>query len=120
MLRLILFYSLLAAPAFAATEKDLAPAFRNTIVSTYPSGRSAKLWLNRDGSYTGQGAKGGRTAGKWSIKGDDLCLRQTKPFGLPIRYCTPIVKGGVGTRWSARSPKDEPLRNRLVAGRAGA
>ena len=120
MRRFIVILGLFATPAAATSERDLEPAFRNTITSTYPSGRSAKLWLNPDGSYTGQGAKGGRTAGKWVIKGDDLCLRQTRPISLPFRYCTPIVKGGVGARWDARSPKDEPLKNRLVAGRAGA
>ena len=40
---------LCAAPA-ASAAPDLAPAFAGTIVSTYPDGRQAKLWLNPDGS----------------------------------------------------------------------
>ena len=47
----------------------LEPAFANTIVSPYPDGRQAKAWLNRDGSYRGQGRSGRITGGKWTIKG---------------------------------------------------
>jgi hypothetical protein len=52
---------LTAAPAPAA---GVAPAFGNTIVSTYPDGRTAKAWLQSDGTYLGEGRRGGRTSGK--------------------------------------------------------
>jgi hypothetical protein len=120
MLRSLLLLAAVAAPLTAAaapaSPPELEAAFANTIVSTYPSGRSAKLWLNRDGSFTGQGAKGARTRGKWAVKDGRLCLT-TSPV-LPS-YCSPLVKVKLGGRWNSVSLKNEPLRNRLVRGRAG-
>lgn len=105
----------IAAPASAASP--IEAAFGNTIVSTYPSGRSTKLWLKRDGSYVGQRTNGKRTSGRWTLKGGELCLRQTGPVTIPLRFCSPIPRVKVGASWQGKSPKGEPLRNRLVRGR---
>ncbi|MBI1407663.1 MAG: hypothetical protein GC145_16245 [Caulobacter sp.] len=117
---LFLSFALMAAPlpGQAATQTvSMEAVFDNTIVSTYPSGRSTRLWLNRDGSYSARRTNGKATAGRWSRKGDRVCLRQTRPIAIPLTFCSKIVSGGVGTRWESRSPKGEPLKNRLVAGR---
>jgi hypothetical protein len=104
--------SLVPMTTFAASPVEAA--FGNTIVSTYPSGRSTKLWLNRDGTYAGQRTNGKRTAGRWSLKGGKVCLKQN---GLPLTFCSKIPAGKVGLTWSSKSPKGEPLKNRLVPGR---
>ena len=106
--------SIALAPMTTFAASPVEAAFGNTIVSTYPSGRSTKLWLNRNGTYEGQRTNGKRTAGKWSLKGGKVCLKQN---GLPLTFCSKIPAGGVGARWNSKSPKGEPLRNRLVAGR---
>ncbi|MDQ0462916.1 hypothetical protein QO010_000664 [Caulobacter ginsengisoli] len=107
----------LALPAFALTRADLEPAFKNTVVTTYPSGRTARLWLNRDGTYDATRTNGERTSGTWQIKGDKICMTQDKPFHFPLSLCTIVPKGGVGTSWASKSIKGEPVRNTLVAGR---
>ena len=109
--------ALLATPAVADPRADLEPAFSNTIVSTYPDGRQAKLWLNRDGTYRAQGRRGKPSSGRWSIKGQQVCLKQTRPFPGPFSYCTPIRKGGVGTSWTGKAVTGERIRIKLVAGR---
>lgn len=117
---LFLCFALLTAPAtgHAATKgASLEAAFGNTIVSTYPSGRSTRLWLDRDGSYKARRTNGKPTAGRWTRKGDKVCLRQTEPISIPLTFCSRIVAGSVGSTWESRSPKGEPLKNRLVAGR---
>ena len=113
---------LLAAFAAAAVSSStlmaaLEPAFANTIVSTYPDGRQAKAWLNRDGSYRGQGRGGGVTSGRWSLKGEKVCLRQQRPVPIPLSYCTPVHQGGVGTTWSGKAVTGETVQLQLVAGR---
>jgi hypothetical protein len=105
------------APTVSLAASPVEAAFGNTIVSTYPSGRSTKLWLQRNGTYEGQRTNGKRTAGKWTLKGGKVCLKQTRPAGIPISFCSTIPRGKVGTTWNSKSPKGEPLRNRLVAGR---
>ncbi|NBB16313.1 hypothetical protein GVN21_13180 [Caulobacter sp. SLTY] len=116
---MIALFTLPLAPAQAApaTRSPVEAAFGNTIVSTYPSGRSTKLWLNRNGTYEGQRTNGKRTAGKWTLKGGKVCLRQTRPTGIPLTFCSTVPNGRVGATWTSKSPKGEPLRNRLVAGR---
>jgi hypothetical protein len=106
-----------AAPARALTMADLEPAFRNTVITTYKSGHTAKLWLNRDGSYEATRTNGQRTGGHWKIKGDRICLSQDKPFPWPVPFCTTVPRGGVGTSWASSSVSGEPVRNTLVAGR---
>ena len=109
---------LLAAPIAlmlgAASETwVLDQAFGNTVVSTYPDGRTAELWLQRDGAYQAMGRSGARSSGKWSLKGDKVCLKQAKPFWAPITYCTPVPQG---TTWNAKAVTGEAVRVRLVQG----
>ena len=108
--------SLLSSPALAQNAV-LEPAFSNTIVSTYPDGRKAKLWLNRDGSYRAQGRRGKPSSGKWTLKGERICLKQSRPIPGPFSYCTAVKRGGVGTKWSGKAVTGEPIRIELTAGR---
>ncbi|HEX8569704.1 MAG TPA: hypothetical protein VF699_07250 [Caulobacteraceae bacterium] len=106
-----------AAPALAQDKGLLEPAFKNTIVSTYPDGRTAKLWLNSDGTYRAQGRRGKPSSGRWTLKGERICLKQSKPMAGPFSYCTNVKRGGVGTSWSAKAVTGEPIRVKVVAGR---
>lgn len=111
--------ALLAAGPAAADEppRSLEPAFANTLLSTYPDGRTARLWLNRDGTYTSRSRRNRLSSGRWTVDGDRLCMRQLRPFPGPFRYCTPLQEGGVGTSWRATAPTGEAIRVELVAGR---
>lgn len=101
----------------AAAVPVLRPAFENTIVSTYPDGRQAKLWLNPDGTYAAEGRRHDRSSGHWKIRGERICLRQSHPPTLPFSYCTNVPSGGVGASWNAKAVTGEPIRVKLVAGR---
>jgi hypothetical protein len=109
--------ALLAPPAFASAQSFLAPAFENTIVSTYPDGRQARLWLNADGSYQAAGRTGKPSSGRWTLKGEQICLKQHRPFRAPFSYCTGVRRGGVGTSWTGKAVTGEQVRITLVAGR---
>jgi hypothetical protein len=109
--------ALAAPPAFAVTTADLKPAFSNTIISTYPDGRKAKLWLNADGSYRAQGRRGKPSSGTWALKGSQICLKQAKPFKAPMTYCTAVKQGGVGTSWTSKAVTGERIKVTVVAGR---
>ena len=104
----------LAPQPAAADTHPLAPAFKGTIISTYPDGRTAKLWLNADGTYRGQGRRGKPSSGRWSVKGAKVCLKQSKPLWRPLRL---LHAGTKGTTWSAKAVTGEAIRVRLVAGR---
>lgn len=106
-----------AGAALAADPPPgVEPAFGNTIVSTYPDGRTAKAWLHPDGTYTGQGRRGGRSSGRWAIKGDRVCMRQSRPIPFPKSFCTPLITGAVGTRWPAKAVSGEVVMMSLVEG----
>ncbi|HTK35907.1 MAG TPA: hypothetical protein VL358_11560 [Caulobacteraceae bacterium] len=106
-----------AADKPAPTNPGLAKAFRGTVVSTYPDGRQAELWLNPDGSYTAEGRRHDRSSGHWKLKDDDrICLRQSQPPTLPFSYCTSVPDGGAGG-WSAKAVTGEKIQVRIVAGR---
>lgn len=86
-------------------------------MTTYPDGRTAKAWLNRDGSYRGVSRRGKVLGGKWSLNGEQICFRQSRPFPAPVSWCTPVQRGGVGTSWKAKAVTGEPIQVKLVAGR---
>ena len=41
----------------AAAAPPVEAAFGNTVVTTYPDGRTQLLWLSRDGAYTAKGRR---------------------------------------------------------------
>jgi len=119
-MRHVIFATAAAASALlisGADKAQLAVAFKNTVVSTYPDGRTARLWLSSDGTYRAEGRKKDRSTGHWTLKGDQICLKQSKPATLPLAYCTAVPSGGIGSTWSAKSVFGDPLKVKLVAGR---
>ena len=106
----------MSAPVLAHAS-SLDATFGNTLEVTYPDGKLARLWLDRDGSYRGANRQGKPSSGHWTIKADKLCMKQKRPLPVPFAYCTPIVPGGIGASWLARAVSGETVRIRLVAGR---
>jgi len=94
--------TLMAGPSFAAAP-SVSEAFGNTLVSTYPDGRTAKLWLKPDGAYTAQGRRGDPSSGHWKLKHDKLCLSQSHPFPAPFSYCTAVPAHGLNEAWPAKA-----------------
>ena len=107
-------------PAASSPDSRLKAAFGNTIISTYPDGRKASLWLEPGGSYRGVGRRGKPSSGSWTVKGEQICLKQSRPIPMPVTYCTAIAQGGVGTRWTGKAVTGEPIKLELVPGRVGA
>jgi hypothetical protein len=100
--------------AFASPSRVDA-AFGNTILSTYPDGRQAELWLQPGGAYQAKGRRGDDSHGTWRIKSDRLCLSQHAPFPAPFAFCTPIPER-MSSVWSARAVTGEHIRVSLVRG----
>jgi hypothetical protein len=97
----------------AGTPPALERAFTGTVVSTYPDGRTAQLWLNRDGTYTSMGRRHDRHSGRWSVRGDRVCFRRGI-FG----YCTAIPTT-TGASFTTRAVTGETIQVRLLPGRPG-
>jgi hypothetical protein len=98
----------------AGEPTSVSRAFGNTIVSTYPDAREARLWLAPTGSYTALGPAGDHSRGQWKIRGSKLCLRQVKPVTPPFfHYCTPIPSED---QWSTKAVTGETIQVRLVQG----
>ena len=97
----------------AVASEMLQKAFGNTIVSTYPDGRTALIWLRADGQFSGKGRRRLLYSGVWEEKGDKLCLRQTRPIPIPFAYCTAIPSG---TTWTGKAITGEPLKMQLLPG----
>jgi len=104
-----------ADPAWA-DPTSVRAAFGNTVVSTYPDGRTGLLWMKSDGTYTAVGRRRTPSSGTWSVKGDKVCLKQKKPRVAPISYCTKFPNGGVGASWAGRAVTGEKINIKLVRG----
>ncbi|MFD3265309.1 hypothetical protein [Phenylobacterium ferrooxidans] len=112
---LLLTLGLAAAPmaALAAEPLPLAHAFGNTVVSTYPDGRTALVWLKKDGTYTGKTRRRTPSSGTWSLKGEKVCLKQAKPVAVPFNFCTELP---ASESWKARAVTGEPVTMKVVKG----
>lgn len=109
--------SFAALNAQAADSRDVAAAFGNTVLATYSDGKHQRIWIKPDGTYEGVGRRGGASSGKWSVRDDKVCLRQSRPFPAPISYCTRFPEqGGVGATWTGRDISGAPITLRLVPG----
>ena len=118
----------LAAAAYAATtthaadaagkdegKANVAATFGNTVMSIYPDGRSQKIWLQSDGSWTGLSRRGNDLAGTWSVKGPKVCLKQSKPPTLPVSFCQPFPEDPA-KGLEAKDLTGTPIHLKLVKG----
>lgn len=103
---------LTAVAGAPAPPPTLEKAFHGTIVSTYPDGRTAELWLNPNGTYTSMGRRHDRHSGRWNLKGDKVCFRR-----FWFTYCTEIP--ATQADFTTRAVTGETIRVRLVPGRNG-
>jgi hypothetical protein len=103
------------SPAFAAPAgADVKAAFGNTLMTIDPDGRSRKIWLSPDGTWSGLSRRGLDLAGKWTTKGEEICLSQSKPK-LPGRMCGRFpTKPGVTLQ--AKDPMGKTVRLRMAKG----
>ncbi|HEV2533367.1 hypothetical protein [Phenylobacterium sp.] len=105
-----------------ATELSrVAAAFGNTVLSVYPDGRTQKVWLHPDGLWDGLSRNNQALSGKWTMKADKVCLRQTRPPTLPFSYCTGFPEDPhVGVTWTSKDMVGTPIRLTVVKGMAEA
>jgi hypothetical protein len=94
-----------------APPKALEKAFTHTIVSTYPDGRTAQLWMKPSGTFVSEGRRHDRHTGRWSLKGDKVCFKR----GL-FGYCTRLP---TETAFTTKAVTGETIQVRLVPGRKG-
>jgi len=104
------------ASSAVAQVSGLEPAFGNTIVSTHPDGRQARLWLSADHTFRAQGRRGNRSSGVWRVRGERLCLTQRRPIPIPIPYCHRFPRLSVGDRWNDTASNGDAVVNQIVAG----
>ncbi len=109
-----------ATYSHAAADVSLNPAFNNTIVSTHPDGRKARLWFNADLTYAAEGRKGQRSSGVWRLKDAKVCLTQRKPLPSLFSFCKIVPNVSPGQHWSDIAIDGERVDNRIVPGRRGA
>jgi hypothetical protein len=95
----------------------LEAAFGNTIVSTYPDGRTARLWLEPNGAYSAEGRDHDRSNGHWRVKDGKLCLKQAHPFAFGFVYCTLLSQFSSGSNWVTRAVTGEMIQIKLQRGR---
>lgn len=106
-----------AAAESPAEPRGVAAAFGNTVKALYPDGKHQRIWLHADGTWDAVGRRGKATSGKWTVKGEKVCLKQAKPIPIPISYCTDFPSdGGVGAVWTSKDIAGEPIRITLVKG----
>ncbi len=113
---LILLALAVAPPCAAAEPSKVDEAFGNTIISTYPDGRMAELWLVADGSYTAQGRRHDPSRGHWRVTDGKMCLKQSHPYAFGVTYCVPLPSGGLRESWTGKAYTGEAITIHLAQG----
>jgi len=103
--------AILLTAASKAPPPELQKAFTGTIVSTYPDGRKAEVWLNADGTYTQEGRRHDRHHGSWTMKGDKVCFHR-----FVFSYCSEVPSGN---EFTTKAVTGETIHVRLEPGREG-
>lgn len=97
--------------------RGVEAAFGNTVKALYPDGKHQRIWLNPDGTWKAIGRRGTSSSGKWTHKGEHVCLRQARPFPVPFSYCTTFpADGGVGAVWASKDMRGEPIKLTVIPG----
>ena len=114
----LLLVACLAAPlvarAAAPAGGNVQAAFGNTVLTIDPDGRTRKIWLQPDGTWTGLSRRGLNLAGTWSVQGEKVCLKQSKPH-LPGSMCETFPTDP-GASVEAKDPMGKTIQLKLVKG----
>ena len=103
--------------AFASKPHGVAAAIGNTVKATDPDGRFQRYWFSADGTWRAIGRRGKPSSGKWTQQGETVCLKQTKPFAGPFKYCTSFPSTGtLGSSWPAKDAGGGKITLSLVKG----
>jgi len=113
LLSAVLLAAPLAARAADAPSANVKAAFGNTLLTIDPDGRSRKIWLKPDGTWTGLSRRGLDLAGKWKVDGEKVCLSQSKP-ALPGSMCQKLSDAEAGAE--VKDPTGKTVRLKLVKG----
>lgn len=102
----------------APAQASLAMAFGNTVKALYPDGKAQRIWFKADGTWEAVGKRGKWSSGKWSVKDENrVCLKQSKPFPAPFKYCTEFpANGRPGVVWASQDMYGEPIKLTVVRG----
>jgi hypothetical protein len=104
-----------ADPSVSPASPNVSAVFGNTVMSVYPDGRSQKIWLTSDGKWTGLSRRGNPLAGTWTLKGEKICLRQSRPPTLPISFCE-VFPADPAKGIDAKDLTGTPIHLKLVKG----
>lgn len=108
----------LAVVAAPSARAEISAAFGNTVISEYEDGGWVRHWFDPDGTYRARFSSGREIRGRWTIEGERICLNDITPAIMLIRrFCTPMIEGEVGARWTSRDPLGRRVSNRLAPGR---
>ncbi len=107
-----------ALPLQASAQRPgVTVAFGNTVKALYADGKYQRLWFRADGTWEAVGRRGKWSAGKWSLQDQKVCLRQSRPFPAPFRYCTAFpASGALGVVWASQDWQGEPIKLTVVKG----
>jgi hypothetical protein len=111
-----MFLSAFCSHAPIASAFDAQAAFTGTIVSLYPDGRKANLWIDQDGTWRGQNWAAEVSSGKWKVSGEKVCFKQHRPIAIPFSYCTKMPER-LDQDWVAKAVTGEPIKLSLVNSR---
>lgn len=113
------------AVAATAADDPIAGAYGNTVVMTTSKGETVKLWINRDGTFTGESSKGQKYSGKWVLKENntkfcttaDLPADAPKDTPAPKESCFAFEPGHkVGDKWEQTQANGEKKTIEIKAG----
>jgi len=111
--------------AAIAAEDPMAGAYGQTVIVTNAKGESYKLWINKDGTYKVETAKGEKGTGKWALKDNNTkyCGTPDLPAGAPAGTPAPKescseFKGAhkAGDKWEQNDAVGEKITVEMKAG----
>lgn len=113
------------AGAAMAADDPMEGAYGNTVIVTNAKGESYKLWINKDGTWTSENAKGEKGSGKWALKENNskYCAIANLPADAPKDTPAPKeacseFKGPhkAGDKWEQMDSNNEKITVEIVAG----
>ena len=113
------------AGAAIAADDPMTGAYGNTVIVTNAKGESYKLWINKDGTYSVETAKGEKGTGKWALKENNtkycgtanLPANAPKDTPAPKEACSEF-KGAhkAGDKWEQMDANNEKITVEIKAG----